>query len=97
MKHALPVACFERRNSPLHSSLPLPWGEGWGEGVRTIREAEPLHIDSAHPLTLSLSPWERGPDAPCLHTSEALIEGEMVGGRGLRGSSQKRRQREEAA
>jgi hypothetical protein len=97
MTRALAMTRDERRSSSLHGSLPLPWGEGWGEGVRTIREAESLHIDSAHPLTLSLSPWERGPDAPCLHTSEALIEGEMVGGRGLRGSSQKRRQREEAA
>jgi hypothetical protein len=45
------------RNEELqHSwSLPLPPGEGGGEGVRTL--------DRVNPLTLSLSPWERRLDA----------------------------------
>ena len=41
------------------AARPSPMGRGWreapGEGVGTI--------DGAQPLTLSLSPWERGPEA----------------------------------
>ncbi len=32
----------DRTRSPRAQSLPLPWGEGWGEGVRTIRRGEIL-------------------------------------------------------
>ncbi len=45
----------ERLVSPRDGSLPLPLGEGGGERLRII--------DRAYPLTLSLSPRERGPEA----------------------------------
>jgi hypothetical protein len=41
-------------------------------GVWTIGEARSCHVDSAYPLTLSLSPWERG--------AEVLAESEQARG-----------------
>jgi hypothetical protein len=34
---------FEARRSHEHGRLPLPKGEGWGEGLQTIDESEPPH------------------------------------------------------
>ena len=48
---------------------PLPWGEGGGEGVWTICLAMSHPTDSSYPLTLSLSPWERGPEALTVHAA----------------------------
>jgi hypothetical protein len=55
MKHQGP----QRDGSP-----PLPLGEGGGEGAMPIGVATSHILDRVPPLTLSLSPWERGPDAP---------------------------------
>jgi hypothetical protein len=52
---------------------PLPWGEGGGEGVCAIDVALRRFIDSPHPLTLSLSPWERGPEALAVCAAGAFI------------------------
>jgi hypothetical protein len=42
--------------------LPLPKGEGWGEGLQTI--------ESSIPLTPSVSPMGRGsPAVPCLQSA----------------------------
>jgi hypothetical protein len=68
LDYALPP--LEGTILPHDRPLPLPGGEGGGEGVRTIREAISLLIARAHPLTLSLSPWERGPEEPILRFHE---------------------------
>jgi hypothetical protein len=57
------MARVKGKNSLHDGSLPLPWGEGGGEGVILLREAIFSPIHRAYPLTLSLSPWERGPEA----------------------------------
>src|SRR6187402_2966731 len=36
--------------------LPLPWGEGWGEGIRTLDRPYPL---TRRATLADLSPWER--------------------------------------
>ena len=56
---------------PRAQQPPLPWGEGEGEGVRTL--------DRHYPLTLSLSPWERGPDATECPPRGAVPQGKEFG------------------
>ena len=48
----------ERCHTP--KTPPLPWGEGGGEGVRTIGVAMSRLIESAHPLTLVPLPMGEG-------------------------------------
>jgi hypothetical protein len=44
-----------QENSRAPGAKPSPIGRGWGEGC--------CSIEMSHPLTLPLSPWERGLEA----------------------------------
>src|SRR6187549_1099771 len=50
-RHPSPLARPPRNDCGQRLRSPLPWGEGQGEGMGTI--------DRLHPLTPTLSPWER--------------------------------------
>ena len=53
----------ERMACPQDGPPPLPWGEDGDEGVPSHIVAMPHSPHKPYPLTLSLSPWERGPEA----------------------------------
>jgi hypothetical protein len=52
------------RASREHGLLPLPKGEGWGEGLQTI--------DQSDPLTPTLSPLGRG--SPAVPWSKSVLD-----------------------
>jgi hypothetical protein len=68
-----------------YGKLPLPSGEGRGEGLRTLGRRRGCHIDGSYPLTLSLSEGERssfavkardrerGPEALTVHVAGDVI------------------------
>jgi hypothetical protein len=68
-------------NTQPTGALPSPMGRGWreapGEGIRSIGRMGNRFMDGAYPLTLSLSPWERGPEAAFTQKSAVLHRGEV--------------------
>ena len=68
----------EGKSSPPDGPLPLPWGEGGGEGVRLVHQAMACLMDRLYPLTLVPLPVGEGTggDRPSMSQSSCLRVGQ---------------------